>query len=96
MAVTVARFTGAEGPKVWTGAAVSQSALLTVLTLVTLRTCALLNPASSNTWTLPGRHQGDVIEVPRTWKQPAVISQWCLATYSAMRVRGVVVLLCCA
>lgn len=57
VSVAVAGLTGAEGSKFWTGAAISQSALLTVLTLVTLRTGALLHPAGWNTWTPLCTHQ---------------------------------------
>lgn len=74
VSVAVAGFTGAEGSELWTGTAISQSALLTVLTLVTLRTGALLHPAGRNTWDLPRRHQGDVVKVTSTWRD-ALISK---------------------
>lgn len=52
MAVTVARLTGAEGSELRLGAAVSNRALLTVLTLVTLRTRALLHTSAHVIMTL--------------------------------------------
>lgn len=63
MAVTAAGLTDAEGAQVWASATVPQSALLTVLPLVTLRTATLLHPAGWKAGTLPGRHQGDVVKV---------------------------------
>lgn len=66
MSVTVARLTRAESSQFLPGASVSQSALLTVLPLVTLRTGAALNPAGRHTWGPPGRYQGDVVEVTGT------------------------------
>lgn len=68
VSVTVAGLTGAEGSELWTGAAISHSALLTVLTLVTLGTGAPLHPAGRNTWPPPRRHQGDVVQVTGTWR----------------------------
>lgn len=67
VAVTVAGLTGAESSELWTGTSISHSALLTVLTLVTLRTGALLHPAGWNTRTPPRRHQGDIVKVTCTW-----------------------------
>lgn len=66
VSVAVADFTGAEGSELRLGAAVSQGALLTVLTLVARRTGALLHPARRHTWAPPGRHQGDVVQVTGT------------------------------
>ena len=66
MSVTVAGLTGAEGSELWASTAVSQSALLTVLPLVTLRTGALLHPAGRDTWAPPRRHQGHAVKVTGT------------------------------
>lgn len=59
--VAVARLAGAEGPKVWTGTAVSQGALLTVLPLVALGAGALLHPTGRDPGATPGCHQGHVV-----------------------------------
>lgn len=74
VAVAVARLTGAEGSELWPGTAVSQSALLTVLALVTLRTRALLHPAGRVARATSGRHQGDVVQVTGTCRQSWLIN----------------------
>jgi len=65
--VAVAGLTGAEGSELLSGSPISQSALLTVLPLVTLRTGAALHPEGRLTWSPPGRYQGDVVKVTGTW-----------------------------
>lgn len=72
VAVAVARLAGAEGPQVWTGAAVSQGALLTVLPLVALRAGALLHPAGGDPRAPSGCHQGHVVQVAGVWRETRV------------------------
>lgn len=69
MAVAVARLAGAEGAQVRAGAAVSHSALLTVLPLITLRAGALLHPAGRDARASLGRHQGHVVQVAGVWRE---------------------------
>lgn len=66
VAVAAAGLTGAEGAQLRLRAAVSQSAPLTVLPPVTLRTGALLHPAGWRSGALPRRHQGHVVKVTST------------------------------
>lgn len=66
MSVTVAGLAGTEGSLLWTGTAVSQGALLTVLALIALRTGTLLYPAGRSAGAPSCRHQGDIIEVTGT------------------------------
>lgn len=101
MTVTAAGLTGAEGTKLWPSATVSQSAPLTVLTLVTLRTGALLHPAGWKSRTLPGCHQGDVVKITGTcrgkraellrvvavaWKRPVTLTMSFPVTRTSLTV----------
>ena len=69
MAVAVAGVAGAEGSLVGPAAAVSQSALLAVLSHVALGAGARLHPVGRGAGALASGHQGNVVQVAGAWRR---------------------------